>query len=118
MSKTNKFIEMFSGLRTPDRLQKVYIEIENSRNEAKESLKDLPQFQSYLEAEEGLKKLRTRLEELTYRDEHLIKEESTETKLVYKLSGKMMTFTYTRSLPEPSWRRGRIDLGSFKRKAS
>ena len=116
MSKTNKFVKKFTRLRTPDSLEKAYLEIWEARQIAKESLEDLPQFQSYLEADKALEKLRNHLEDLAYKEENLNQKKSTAKKLVYEFSGKMMTFTYTRSLPEPRWRRGRISLSSFKLK--
>ena len=117
MSKPNKFIELFSGLRTPDRLQEIYLEIWEHRQKAKESLESLPEFQSYLEADKGLVKLREHLYNLTYKEKNLNQDLSTSEKLVYELSGRKLTFTVTREMTKPRWQRNRINLSSFKLKS-
>ena len=119
MSKTNKYVEMFKGLKTPDRLKKVYFEIEQARDEAKADLEMLPLFKKYAEAEEGLKEMRDYLEQLALKDGKLKDDDSTDTKLVYELPGRQHVFTFTKSFVtrKPAWQRGRISLGSFKIKA-
>ena len=109
--KYSKYYKTFNGLKKADSLRKAYFKIQEDRDDALFTLKEIPAYQNLLEAEKGLTEIRNYLMEKA----EVI--DKTESKMTYSLSGKDFVFKCTKSwvVREPAWQRGRITLSSFKK---